>query len=183
MCYYPQFQKYLDDVEKAARDCARAVRRLVEKGPPIWLSDSNALPIPEGDTHIEQVQCSCLDYSTFLFGLSSFFPFAVHIFLRFRMLSLFGPNFDGKDATIVEKSSKKNPTETLCFGSEQVWYAAENEEKSAKLKGTLEGEARDKLWAAQKEVLKSMEEAERAANPPSDEPNDARDNAAGAVDQ
>ena len=50
-----QFQKYMDDVEKASKDCAAAVRRLVNAGPPIYLSDKNALPIPEGDTHIDAV--------------------------------------------------------------------------------------------------------------------------------
>jgi len=50
-----QFQKYLDDVEKAARDCAAAVRRLVVKGPPIFLFDAHGLPLPEGDTHISEV--------------------------------------------------------------------------------------------------------------------------------
>ena len=42
----------------------------------------------------------------------------------------------------------------------QVWYAAENEEVSAKLTGALEGEEREKLWQGQKEVLASMEAAE-----------------------
>lgn len=67
MCRYSQetveqlldssFQLYLKDVEKAAKDCAAAVRRLVSKGPPVYLSDCNhsdALPLPAGDTHVEQ---------------------------------------------------------------------------------------------------------------------------------
>jgi hypothetical protein len=109
VCSYPQFQKYLDDVEKAARDCARAVRRLVEKGPPIWLSDQNALPIPEGDTHIEQVRCSCL----FFLGGPVFF-LTVHYFFRFRMRSLFVPSVDGKDAAIEEKKFKRKPQQRRC---------------------------------------------------------------------
>uniref|UniRef100_A0A7S3LSW9 Uncharacterized protein n=1 Tax=Aplanochytrium stocchinoi TaxID=215587 RepID=A0A7S3LSW9_9STRA len=48
------FQTYLTNVEKATKDCAAAVRRLVLKGPPIYLEDKNALPLPEnGDTHID----------------------------------------------------------------------------------------------------------------------------------
>mmetsp|Transcript_33605 Transcript_33605/g.82630 ORF Transcript_33605/g.82630 Transcript_33605/m.82630 type:complete len:156 (-) Transcript_33605:596-1063(-) len=49
------FKKYLEDVEKAARDCAAAVRRLVVKGPPIYVFDAHGLPLPEGETHIEKV--------------------------------------------------------------------------------------------------------------------------------
>mmetsp|Transcript_27422 Transcript_27422/g.56157 ORF Transcript_27422/g.56157 Transcript_27422/m.56157 type:complete len:162 (+) Transcript_27422:147-632(+) len=50
-----QFSKYLDDVGKASRDCAAAVRRLVIKGPPLYLADPHGLPIPEDDTHIGAV--------------------------------------------------------------------------------------------------------------------------------
>jgi hypothetical protein len=48
-----QFQRYLDDVEKAARDCAAAVRRLVNKGPPMYINDAHGLPLPEGDLHVD----------------------------------------------------------------------------------------------------------------------------------
>jgi hypothetical protein len=50
-----QYQRYLDDVEKAARDCAAAVRRLVTKGPPMYINDAHGMPLPEGDTHIAQL--------------------------------------------------------------------------------------------------------------------------------
>ncbi len=50
-----QFQRFLDDVEKAAKDCAAAVRRLVNKGPPMYISDPHGLPIPEGDSHIAKI--------------------------------------------------------------------------------------------------------------------------------
>ena len=45
MLLQTQFGKYMSDVEKASKDCAAAVRRLVVKGPPIYLSDVNALPL------------------------------------------------------------------------------------------------------------------------------------------
>lgn len=48
---------YLKDVEKAAKDCAAAVRRIVTKGPPQYLSDCNhvdAMPLNEGDTFVGQ---------------------------------------------------------------------------------------------------------------------------------
>lgn len=90
-----QFAKYIKDVENAAKDCAAAVRRLVSTGPPVYLCDKIALPLPEGDTHIEK-----------------------------------------------------------------VWFMAGDEEVSAKLEGGLEDEAREKLWASQKETLAAMEAAE-----------------------
>mmetsp|Transcript_19750 Transcript_19750/g.31631 ORF Transcript_19750/g.31631 Transcript_19750/m.31631 type:complete len:169 (-) Transcript_19750:214-720(-) len=46
---------YLRDVAKAAADCAAAVRRIVTKGPPMWLEDKHGYPVPEGDTHISAV--------------------------------------------------------------------------------------------------------------------------------
>jgi len=50
-----QFTKYLSDVENAAKDCAAAVRRVIAKGPPMYLEDREALPLPDGDTHISTV--------------------------------------------------------------------------------------------------------------------------------
>lgn len=47
------FNKYIQDVEKASKDCAAAVKRLITKGPPLYLSDDIAMPVPEGDTHVE----------------------------------------------------------------------------------------------------------------------------------
>ena len=49
------FPRYLEDVDKASRDCAAAVRRLVLKGPPIWLDDKHGYPIPDGDSHVSAV--------------------------------------------------------------------------------------------------------------------------------
>ncbi|KAH9261479.1 hypothetical protein BASA81_000135 [Batrachochytrium salamandrivorans] len=51
------YKMYLGDIEKASKDCAAAVRRLVTKGPPLYLSDCNhgdAIPVPEGDTHVDK---------------------------------------------------------------------------------------------------------------------------------
>jgi len=59
-----QYAKYLQDVEAAAKDCAAAVRRLVEMGPPMYLSDRVGLPLPEGDTHIDKVWFSSNDKET-----------------------------------------------------------------------------------------------------------------------
>jgi hypothetical protein len=86
-----QFHTYMKKVQEA--DCKAELRRLVAKGPPVWLEDKHALPVPEGDTHV-------------------------------------------------------------C----QVWFAKTDEEKSAKLDGAIEGEAREKLWAELKELLDATEE-------------------------
>ena len=47
----------MKDVDKASKDCAAAVRRIVTKGPPQYLSDCNhpdAMPLPDGDTHVAE---------------------------------------------------------------------------------------------------------------------------------
>ncbi|KAI9916692.1 hypothetical protein PsorP6_017044 [Peronosclerospora sorghi] len=48
-----QFHVFMKKVQEA--DCKAELRRLVAKGPPIWLEDKHALPLPRGDTHITQV--------------------------------------------------------------------------------------------------------------------------------
>lgn len=48
-----QFHTYMKKVQEA--DCKAELRRLVAKGPPIWLEDKHALPVPEEDSHIIQV--------------------------------------------------------------------------------------------------------------------------------
>lgn len=45
-----QFKNYIENVQKS--DCVKELTRLLTAGPPIWLFDTDALPVPEGDTHI-----------------------------------------------------------------------------------------------------------------------------------
>lgn len=45
-----QFGEYISGVRKA--DCEADLKRRLNKGPPIWVEDKHALPIPEADTHI-----------------------------------------------------------------------------------------------------------------------------------
>ena len=47
-----QFQQYIDRVTKT--DCQAELKRLLAKGPPIYLEDKHALPLDEsiGDTHV-----------------------------------------------------------------------------------------------------------------------------------
>ena len=45
-----QFGVYMKAVETT--DCLAELRRLVEAGPPRWVSDPHGLPLPEGQTHV-----------------------------------------------------------------------------------------------------------------------------------
>lgn len=81
-----QFEQYINLVKKT--DCQATLRRLLEKGPPIYVADKVALPLDDGDTHV-------------------------------------------------------------C----KLWFGADGQEHSAKLKGAVEGEARDKLWAELREFI------------------------------
>ena len=74
-----QFEQYVERVKKT--DCQAELRRLLEKGPPIYVEDKHAFPLDEGDTHVVQ-----------------------------------------------------------------LWFASDDTERPAKLKGALEGEERDTLW-------------------------------------
>ena len=86
-----QFHTFMKKVQET--DCKAELRRLVAKGPPIWLEDKHALPLPKGDTHITH-----------------------------------------------------------------VWFARDDEERSAKLNGAVEGKARDVLWDELKQLVAAMEE-------------------------
>jgi hypothetical protein len=86
-----QFHTFMKKVQEA--DCKAELRRLVAKGPPVWLEDKHALPLPEGDTHIIR-----------------------------------------------------------------VWFAKDGEERSAKLEGALEGDARDALWKELRQLMEAMED-------------------------
>ena len=48
-----QFSEWTAGVRKA--DCAADLKRRLGKGPPIWVEDKHALPVPEDDTHISRV--------------------------------------------------------------------------------------------------------------------------------
>jgi len=45
-----QFHTFIDKVKKT--DCQAELRRLLQSGPPIYVSDKHAMPIPEDDTHV-----------------------------------------------------------------------------------------------------------------------------------
>ena len=90
-----QFTSYMTRVKKT--DCQAELRRLLEAGPPVWLSDANGFPMDEGETHVES-----------------------------------------------------------------LWYAEDNKERSARLKGSVTGSERDKLLESLKEfvVVEGKEEGD-----------------------
>jgi len=45
-----QFHDYVEKVRTT--DCQAELRRLLATGPPIYISDKHAMPIPEGEAHI-----------------------------------------------------------------------------------------------------------------------------------
>lgn len=63
-----QFSEYIVGVQKA--DCQADLRRRIGKGPPVWVEDKHALPIPEDDTHICRVWMASdgVEYSAKLIG-------------------------------------------------------------------------------------------------------------------
>lgn len=86
-----QFHQYMKAVQQP--DCKAELRRLVAKGPPIYVEDKHALALPDGDTHVAQ-----------------------------------------------------------------LWFARDGQERSAKLDGALEGDARETLWQELRSLLDAMEE-------------------------
>jgi hypothetical protein len=81
-----QFHQFVERVKTT--DCQAELRRLLDTGPPCFVSDPNGFPLVEGDTHV----------------------------LR-------------------------------------LWYASDNQERSAKLAGAVEGEEREALWTELKAFL------------------------------
>ena len=51
-----QFGEYVKGVRQS--DCEADLKRRLAAGPPVWLADKHALPLPDGDTHIERVWMS-----------------------------------------------------------------------------------------------------------------------------
>jgi hypothetical protein len=74
-----QFHQFVERVKTT--DCQAELRRLLATGPPVYVSDQNGFPLPEGDTHVVN-----------------------------------------------------------------LWYASDNQERSAKLAGAVDGEEREALW-------------------------------------
>ena len=62
------FESYVSAVRAA--DCEADLRRRLGKGPPVWIEDKHALPLPDGDGHIERLWFASdgLEYSAKLDG-------------------------------------------------------------------------------------------------------------------
>jgi hypothetical protein len=48
-----QFHDFVEKVRNT--DCQATLRRLLAAGPPIYISDNHAMPLPEGESHICKV--------------------------------------------------------------------------------------------------------------------------------
>ncbi|KAJ8602583.1 hypothetical protein CTAYLR_008764 [Chrysophaeum taylorii] len=48
-----QYKQFLDRIQ--GTDCAAEMKRLLAQGPPVYVSDRNVLPLPEGETHVCQL--------------------------------------------------------------------------------------------------------------------------------
>ena len=48
-----QFHQFVERVKTT--DCQAELRRLLAAGPPVYVSDPNGFPLPEGDTHVIQL--------------------------------------------------------------------------------------------------------------------------------
>ncbi len=47
---HSQYSNYINSLQET--DCLLEFTRLIEIGPPIWISDRHGLPLPQDDTHI-----------------------------------------------------------------------------------------------------------------------------------
>ena len=93
-----QFITFVNKVKTS--DCQAELRRLLAKGPPTYISDQHALPLPDnGDTHI-------------------------------------------------------------C----KLWFASDNQERSAKLEGALEEDEQQKLWYELNEFIVEEGQVEGATD-------------------
>lgn len=48
-----QFTNYMERMQKS--DCKAEIKRLLDAGPPVWVSDKHGLPLPDGETHVVQL--------------------------------------------------------------------------------------------------------------------------------
>ena len=45
-----QYKNYMERIQKS--DCKAEMKRLMERGPPVWVTDKHACPLEEGETHV-----------------------------------------------------------------------------------------------------------------------------------
>ena len=76
---FNQFSEYMAGVRKA--DCAADLKRRIGKGPPIWVEDKHALPVPEDDTHICRIWMASdgVEYSAKLVGCKEVHRVPAHL--------------------------------------------------------------------------------------------------------
>jgi len=112
-----QFGAYLERVKKT--DCQAELRRLLKDGPPVWLTDPHALPLPE------EAAAEAKDKSD-----------------KDEHQETSTTNDNETTATVSTTTSTSTADTHVCA----LWYAGDDIEVSAKLEGAVEGNERDILW-------------------------------------
>ena len=132
-----QFHNFIERVKTT--DCQAELRRLLKDGPPIYISDRHALPLP-GDT---------LDDATAM-----------------ATTSVTATDNDDDAGTTTNDDNDNNTSSPTSIEEEEqqqqqqkpyickLWYATSPDEKiSSKLHGAVEGDDRDNLWTELKKFL------------------------------
>ena len=107
-------------------DCQAELRRLLQGGPPIWLSDRHALPLPlplplpNNNNKKDNKDTTKNDKN----------------------------GADGETIAAAAVAAVAEDTHVCA-----LWYAGDDTEVSAKLVGAVEGDDRDNLWTELKEFL------------------------------
>ena len=117
-----QFGAFLERVKKT--DCQAELRRLLRDGPPIWLSDPHALPLPGAKDEKNNNGNVDNDNDN-------------------------DTNADNDSEPPTESSDSENKDTHVCA----LWYAGDNVEVSSKLEGAVEGDDRISLWNDLKRFL------------------------------
>jgi hypothetical protein len=120
-----QFGAFLERVKKT--DCQAELRRLLRDGPPIWLSDPHALPLPGAKDDNDDTNEDNDDDTNAANNADN----------------------DAEPSTKSSDSKNQNKDTHICA----LWYAGDNVEVSSKLEGAVEGDDRIGLWNDLKRFL------------------------------
>ena len=119
-----QFPDFIERVKTT--DCQAELRRLLKNGPPVYISDKNALPVVVAESSDDVVVVDGDEEEV-------------------------GKDVDkDKDKSETQQSQSQSQSSYIC----NLWYASNpDQEISSKLHGAVEGEDRDNLWTELKEFL------------------------------
>ena len=118
-----QFPDFIERVKTT--DCQAELRRLLKNGPPVYISDNNALPV------------------------------VVVVVVESDVVVVDGKEKEvGKDKDKSETQQSQSQSQSQSSYICNLWYASNpDQEISSKLHGAVEGEDRDNLWTELKEFL------------------------------